>query len=108
MISANIFPIRKNFDIFVVSTPIEKATHMDNRMLEQRSTKIASMAELGCVLRKRRKELGYTQTQVADFLDCSPRLIGEMERGRESVGIQHAIDYANGLGIDLFVHVRGE
>lgn len=63
---------------------------------------------LGALLRVRRKRLGYTQEQVAAMMGCSPRLIGEIERGRRTVGIQRVLDLALGLGIDLFAVPRGE
>lgn len=63
---------------------------------------------LGALLRARRKRLGYTQEQVAAMMGCSPRLIGEIERGRRTVGIQRVLDLALGLGIDLFAVPRGE
>lgn len=65
------------------------------------------MAEIGAVLRSRRKELGMTQTQVAEYCSCSQRLISEMERGRGSVGIEKVIRYANGVGVDFVMRVRG-
>lgn len=63
--------------------------------------------ELGALIRSRRKELGYTQEQVAMFMGCSPRLIGEIERGRGTVGIQKVLDLALGLGIDMYAIPRG-
>lgn len=68
---------------------------------------IRSSAELGTLIRKRRKQLGYTQEQIAMFMGCSPRLIGEIERGRGTVGIQKVLDLACGLGIDLAAFPRG-
>ena len=69
--------------------------------------RIGSMAELGRIIRQLRKELGFTQAQVALLTGFSPRLIGEMERGRGTVGIDKVIAYAQGLGIDLLAHTRG-
>ena len=40
-------------------------------------------------------------------MGCSPRLIGEMERGRATVGLQKMLDYATGLGIDVILSARG-
>lgn len=76
----------------------------------QTSTAIkASDAQcIGEVIRERRKELGYTQEYVALLLGISPRLIGEIEHGRGSVGIQKILDLATGLGIDLTLSVRGK
>lgn len=70
-------------------------------------TRIDSMAELGPIIRKRRKDLGFTQAQVALLTGFSPRLIGEIERGRGTVGIDKVITYAQGLGIDLLARTRG-
>ena len=66
------------------------------------------MAVIGSVLRKRRKELGYTQMQVAQFCGFSQRLISEIERGRGSVAIEKVMQYANGLGIDFILQIRGK
>ena len=68
--------------------------------------RIMSAADLGACLRSRRKKLGYTQEQVAEFLGYSPRLIGEMERGRSSVGFDRMLNYAMNLGIDLAAFER--
>ncbi len=69
---------------------------------------VYSMEDLGPYLRQRRKQRGYTQEQVALGIGMSPRLIGEMERGRGTVGFDRVITYANNLGIDLVVKPRGE
>ena len=68
---------------------------------------IFDAAEIGAFIRLRRKELGYTQEQVASRSDCSPSLIGEIERGRKTVGIQRVLDLASNLGIDIALSVRG-
>ena len=43
--------------------------------------KIRDAEDLGQAIRKRRKKLGLTQVQLADACQCSPRFIGELERG---------------------------
>lgn len=68
--------------------------------------RISNAATLGCILRDRRKKLGYTQEDLADMLDFSPRLIGEMERGRGTVGIDKVFLYAITLGIDIVAFER--
>lgn len=69
---------------------------------------ISQAAQLGELIRARRKKFGYTQQFVADMMGCSPRLIGEIERGKQTVSIQTVINLAQGLGIDLFAVPRGE
>lgn len=66
----------------------------------------SNAAVLGRILRDRRKKLGYTQEDLADMLDFSPRLIGEMERGRGTVGIDKVFLYATTLGIDIVAFER--
>lgn len=69
-------------------------------------TRIAKAATLGSLLRQRRKKLGYTQIDAADMLGFSPRLIGEIERGRGTVGIDKILAYATTLGIDVIAFER--
>lgn len=78
------------------------------RCVPMQTTPIFQASDLGNLLRARRKQLGYTQEQVAAFMGCSPRLIGEMEHGRGTVGIQKILDLANGLGVDIFAIPRGQ
>lgn len=68
--------------------------------------RISNAAVIGHILRDRRKKLGYTQEDLADMLDFSPRLIGEMERGRGTVGIDKVFLYATTLGIDIVAFER--
>ncbi len=69
---------------------------------------IFDAAELGRIIRMRRKELGYTQEYVAFMMGISPRLVGEIERGSGGVGIQKIIKLVNNLGIDITLSVRGK
>ena len=57
-----------------------------------------SAADLGKVIRARHKELGYTQVEVAEMMECSLRLDGEIERGRGSVGFDRIVSYARTWG----------
>lgn len=66
------------------------------------------MADVGHVLRLRRKELGYTQTELAALAGCSQRLISEIERGRSTVATETILKLATGLGVDVFLSVRGK
>ena len=70
--------------------------------------KIVQPEELGVFARNRRKELGYTQEQLALIMGCSPRLIGEIERGRTTVSFQTLFDLLTGLGVDITLSVRGK
>jgi transcriptional regulator with XRE-family HTH domain len=69
--------------------------------------RVFDAADIGRIIRLRRKELGYTQEYLASLSGFSPRLIGEIERGRKTVGIQKIVNLATGLGIDIIFSVRG-
>ena len=70
--------------------------------------KIRDVEELGSIMRKRRKELGLTQVELAESCRCSPRFIGDLERGVAGGNIKQVIHVCRMLGIDLFAKVRGE
>lgn len=64
------------------------------------------MAALGRVIRDRRKDMGITQEQLAPMLGMSARLVGEIERGRGSVGFEKVLHACKALGLDLYVKSR--
>ena len=70
--------------------------------------KLSSAEDLRAVIRKRRKALGLTQVELAETCKCSPRFIGELERGIAGGNIKQVIHVCSMLGIDLFAKVRGE
>ena len=59
-------------------------------------------------LRKRRKDLGYTQSFVSQFSGLSVSFISDLENGKPTVELEKAIRYANLLGLDVYVRPRGE
>ena len=67
-----------------------------------------SMADVGHVVRMRRKELNYTQMDLARFTGYSQRLISEIERGRQTVSFDKVMRVVNGLGIDFVLTIRGK
>ena len=68
--------------------------------------RVTEGAALGAALRSRRKRLGYTQEDLADMLGFSPRLVGEIERGRGTVGIDKVLSFATALGVDVVAFER--
>ena len=69
--------------------------------------KLRDALDLGETIRTRRKELGLTQVQLAKSCGCSPRFIGELERGVAGGNIKQVIGVCNEIGIDLYARVRG-
>ena len=64
-------------------------------------------ANLGAALRNRRRDLGIRQADAAAELGYSPRLLSEIENGRDTVAYGKILRYAGYLGIDLVLRERG-
>lgn len=67
---------------------------------------IHSVAELGILLRQRRKALGYTQVQVADLCGTGTRFISDLESGKATIEMGKALMIASTLGIDFQAQAR--
>ena len=60
----------------------------------------------GQALRKRRKELGYTQAFLSEFSGFSISFISDLENGKSTAELGRAIHLANLLGLDLELKPR--
>lgn len=69
---------------------------------------IATVEELGTVIRAERKSQGLTQTELADACNVSLSFIGGLEHGKRTAEIGKAILVLNTLGIDVLIKKRGE
>ncbi|MBR2765182.1 MAG: helix-turn-helix transcriptional regulator [Blautia sp.] len=70
--------------------------------------KITDPGSFGAAIRKRRKELHYTQAFIADFTGFSVSFISDLENGKKTVELGKAIHLANTLGMDLLLNPRGK
>ncbi len=68
---------------------------------------INSAADVGKALKKRRKELGYTQRYISEFTGFSISFISDLENGKSTAELGKAIYLANMLGLDIAVNARG-
>ena len=73
----------------------------------KRETAIWEGADLGKVLRERRRALGIRQADAAAELGYSPRLLSEIENGRDTVVYGKILRYAGYLALDVVVRERG-
>ncbi len=68
---------------------------------------ISSAQEFGTALRHRRKQLHYTQAEIAAVTGFSISFISDLERGKETAELGKALFMANLLGLDLTLSARG-
>lgn len=61
----------------------------------------------GEAIRKRRKELKYTQGFLAEFTGFSVSFISDLERGKPTAELGKALYLATSLGLDVNVQPRG-
>ena len=70
--------------------------------------KITDTMSLGALIRKRRKELVYTQMFISDFTGFSMSFISDLERGKPTAEIGKTLYLISILGLDVEINVRGE
>ena len=69
-------------------------------------TAIHSASDIGLLIRARRRELGYTQLELADRVGVGITYLSNLENGKETAEIGKALHILKMLGMDLFVEVR--
>lgn len=64
--------------------------------------------KFGQAIKKRRKELGYTQRYISEFTGFSISFISDLENGKSTAELGKAMYLANMLGLDITISSRGE
>lgn len=67
-----------------------------------------SPSALGAAIRKRRRDLGITQDDLALSIGVNRKVIGQLEGGKETLRLEIALNAARALGLDVGVETRGE
>ena len=67
---------------------------------------VTDAKSFGQMIRKRRKELGYTQAILSDFSGLSVTFISDLENGKSTAELGKAIFLANLLGLDVMLVPR--
>lgn len=65
-------------------------------------------AKTGLLIRKRRKELGYTQRKLAELLFVEPKTISKWETGKGSPDISSIPKLSEALGLETTALIKGE
>lgn len=67
---------------------------------------VYEVKDVGSALRAARKELGLTQSDLADACRCGTRFISDLENGKPTIEMGRAIRVLNTVGIDLCLKAR--
>ena len=70
--------------------------------------RLLSVVDLGKSVRKRRKELGYSQQQLAEFCGCGTRFVSDLENGKETIRFGKALLVVSMLGLNFYVEPRSQ
>lgn len=70
--------------------------------------KITDSKSFGEAVRRRRKELHYTQSHLAEFSGLSVSFISNMENGKPTCELEKVLYVANILGLDIILSERGK
>ena len=68
--------------------------------------KVTDPAQLGQMVRERRKELGYTQSYISEFTGFSVSFISDLENGKETAEIGKTMTLISLLGLDIKLERR--
>ncbi|MBZ0158518.1 MAG: type II toxin-antitoxin system Y4mF family antitoxin [Alphaproteobacteria bacterium] len=63
--------------------------------------KIQSVADLGNIVRKRRKQMGITQLDLSGITGVGNRFIVDLENGKETIQLGKALSIISWVGIEL-------
>ena len=69
---------------------------------------VTTEAELGAMIRERRKKQGLTIAELSMMVPCSPRLLSELERGKRGVGAGVILQLLSLLGLRVDIRGREE
>ena len=68
--------------------------------------RIKNTIELGTEIRKKRKSMGYTQSDISDRTGLSKSFISEVENGKETAEMGKVIFLLSILGMNLLIEER--
>ena len=68
--------------------------------------RVTDSKSFGSAIRKRRKELGYTQRDLSEFSGLSISFLSDLERGKKTIELEKALYVISILGLNLDLEPR--
>ena len=69
---------------------------------------ITSAETLGKVLRRYRKDLGMTQSEVGQKFNLTQKVVSNIEAGKDGVQITTIFRYMSALGLEMQIEARNK
>ena len=79
---------------------------LPNGNKEKLSLVVQSSADLGAIIRDRRKRLALNQLDLAGLANTGNRFIVEVENGKPTVQLQKVLDLLQLLGLEVLVRAK--
>lgn len=68
--------------------------------------KVATVADIGTAIRKKRKEDGLTLADTASLCGVGYRFMSDLENGKETVQVGKVLKVLTALGLDMTIAAR--
>lgn len=96
----------------------EKSTNADSlesrrtltytvRMFRGDAMTVLTVQDLAVYVQERRRDLGWTQAELARRAGCSRQWVNEFESGKPTAELYRALDVCDALGLDITLTFRG-
>lgn len=66
-----------------------------------------TISRIGEIVNRKRKELGLTQEELAAICGCGKRIIGEIERGKQTFQFDKLVEILDKLNLQIGVYENG-
>lgn len=70
--------------------------------------RLATIGDLGALVRKARLQLGFTQQSFADLAGVGRRFVSELESGKPTLEADRVLRCCAAAGIDIFAELRAQ
>lgn len=70
--------------------------------------KVTTPAEIGRLIRRKRKELGARQENTAALSAVGTTFLSHLENGKETVELGKALQVLKSLGLDVYIYPRSQ
>lgn len=68
--------------------------------------KLTTVAEIGKLIQRTRKEQGVSQMMLAGLSGTGTRFISDLENGKPTIQLQKILQVLNALGLGLYIYSR--